>query len=100
MLRRLYLWGSLSHQVKLLLAILVQEWLPAVFPLSALAMPEEMNATYSQGIGSMWVSKEKEVFKSVKQKLVYESSASLQVCTIVSKAFDSHKCLVKSSVLP
>lgn len=39
-------------------------------------------------------------FQKCEAKPVYESSASLQVCTIVSKAFDSHKCLVKGSVLP
>ena len=38
-LRRLYLCGLLSHLVKLLLAILVQEWLLALFLLPTLAMP-------------------------------------------------------------
>lgn len=31
---------SLSHVVKLMLAILEQEWLPAIFPLPALVRPE------------------------------------------------------------
>lgn len=40
MLRRLYVCGSLSYLVKLLLAILVQGWLQAISPLPTLAMPE------------------------------------------------------------